>query len=186
MARSAIVVLLWLAAASSTVVETVRAQATGADSFIGTWRANHARSTFSPGPAPAEIQLAVRQFSALDGGWYQYVGAGVNAQGGPNFGVVRYRMDGQQYPVHQPNTLWRLLTAGQPTNMATNAGTNVMRSYRRIDARSVEYTTYTDGVATTPVVRTVAPDGMSYTETTRGTNAQGQAVNNVLVFDKVR
>jgi len=184
MVRGAMLVVLFLEVVSFSLSRGVAGQ--GPDPFAGTWRANPARSTWSPGPAPAEIQLAVRQFSALEDGWYLYIGAGVDAQGGPNFQVVRYRMDGQRYPVHNQVSITRMVTASQPTNMAAGAGTTIMRSYRRIDARTVEYTSYTDGVASLPTVRSLAPDGMSYTDTTRGTNPQGQAVNNVVVFDKVR
>ena len=58
--------------------------------------------------------------------------------------------------------------------------------YRVIDSSTVESTTYTDGVAGNPVVRQVAPDGMSYIQTVTGTDAQGVAVNNVTVWDRVR
>jgi hypothetical protein len=118
------------------------------------------------------------QFTALEDGWTRFLLTSTNAQGEPTILVATFKVDGQIRPYHDQNTLGRLLTTGQESNLT--------RSYRRIDDRTVEFTNYTDGVAALPVIRALAPDGRTYTQTTRGTNAQGVAVNNVLVFEKVR
>lgn len=70
--------------------------------------------------------------------------------------------------------------------MTTGNPTAATRSYRRIDESSIEFTSYTNGVAGIPTVRTVSKDGKTYTETINCKHALGQAVNNSVVFDRVR
>jgi hypothetical protein len=41
-------------------------------------------------------------------------------------------------------------------------------------------------VAGLAIVRTVSKDGKTYTETSKGTDAQGRDVHNVVAFDRVR
>jgi len=89
-----------------------------------------------------------------------------------------FKLDGQRHPVHNFLTIGALMTSGRPSNLT--------RSYRVIDQRTVESITYTDGVAGIPVVRTLSADGSTIIQTTRGTNAQGVAVNDVLVYDRIR
>jgi hypothetical protein len=144
----------------------------------GTWTLNVAKSTYSPGPPPPATLSDVRRFATIEGGWNLFELSGTNPEGDPTFQIVAFKIDGKQYPVHTPATLTTLLT--------TSKATNVMRSYRRIDDYSVEFTTYTDGKPGIPVVRRVSKDGKTYTQTTKGTDAKGQAINNVLVFDRVR
>ena len=162
MTRGPIGMLLGVAMASCVLAGAVGAQSSGSD----------------PGPIPSPIGLPVRHFSILEGGWLRYVGTGVTAQGEPTLQILTFKVDGQRYPVHDQNTLGRFMATGQQTNLT--------RSYRRIDANTVEFTSFTDGVAGIPQVRSVAPDGRSYTDTARGTNAQGVAVSNVTVWDRVR
>lgn len=162
----------------STVLVGGQPQKPAADPFNGTWTRNLAKSTFSPGPPPAATSTDIRRFSTLDGGWSLFEQSGVNAQGDPVFQSVAYRIDGKPYPVMNAATLATFLTTGKPTTAT--------RSYRRIDAFSVEFTSYASGVPGIPTVRTVSKDGKSYTETTKGKNPKGQDVNNVVVFDRVR
>ena len=70
--------------------------------------------------------------------------------------------------------------------MATGQQTNLTRSYRRISPRATEFTSFNNGVAGIPSVRTVSQNGQTYVNVTRGTTPQGVAVNNVTVFDRVR
>jgi hypothetical protein len=155
-----------------------QSQTPGADPFNGTWSRNLAKSTFSPGPPPPATSTDIRRFSTLEGGWSLFEQSGVNAQGDPIFQSVAYKIDGKPYPVMTQPAISGFLTTGKPSTTT--------RSYRRIDASSVEFTSYNNGVAGIPTVRTVAKDGKSYTETTKGTGPKGQAVNNVVVFDRVR
>jgi hypothetical protein len=161
-------------------VSLLGAQAPAADPIDGIWKQNLAKSTYSPGPPPpaAAVQSQVRKFSTLDGGWKLFELSGVSPQGDPVYQAVAFKIDGKPYPVYSNATLIALMTSGKPTTQT--------RSYRRIDANSTEFTTYNNGVAGTPTIRTVAKDGKSYTETIKGKNPQGQEVNNLIVWERVR
>jgi hypothetical protein len=154
-----------------------QAPAPGVDPIIGTWKLNVAKSTYSPGPRPPETVIDVRRWSALDNGAEAFVQSSVDGQGNPGFQIVVFKTDGKRYPVHTAGTLVSFL--------ATRKQTNIMRTYRRLDPYTVEFITYTDGVAGLPSVRSVSKDGQTYIQTTKGTDPRGQAVHNVLVFDRV-
>jgi hypothetical protein len=153
-------------------------QAPATDPIDGTWKLSLPRSTYSPGPPPKGAENQLRRFSTLEGGWNLFEFTGTTPEGAPVFQIVAFKIDGKPYPVYSGPSLTTFLTAGKPTN--------VTRSYRRIDTLTTEFTTYTSGVAGIPTVRTVSKDGKTYTETTKGKNNQGQAVNNTLVFERVR
>jgi hypothetical protein len=150
----------------------------GGDPFAGVWVLNVERSVYSPGPRPPADLVNLRQYATLEGGWIRFTQSSTNAQGAPTFQIGVFKMDGQRHPVHDIVTLGAFMTAGRPSNLT--------RSYRVIDPRTVESITYTDGVAGTPLVRALSADGNTFIETNRGTNAQGVAINNVLVWDRVR
>lgn len=168
------------AALALVVAGTASAQgsASGGDPIIGVWKLNVERSVWSPGPRPPSNLINMRQYAPLDGGWTRFTQTSTNPQGNPTFQIGVYKIDGQRHPVQDVLTLGRTMTTGEPSGLS--------RSYRAIDARTVESTTYTDGVAGIPLVRTVSPDGMTFIETNRGTNPQGQEIHNVLVWDRVR
>jgi hypothetical protein len=177
MSRNAMVLLLAATASWASVAQTASAQAAN-DPIIGVWALNVERSVYSPGPRPPSDLVSLRHYVEMDGGWIRFTNTSVNAQGEPTFGMGVFKVDGQRHPAHNIQTLALMMTKGQESN--------ITRWYRRIDARTVEFITYTDGVASLPSVRAVSADGMTFTETTRGTNAQGVAVNNVIVWDRVR
>lgn len=155
-----------------------RAQDPSADPINGTWKLNTAKSTYSPGPGPPATVAPIHRFSSSEDGWNIFELSSVNPQGDPTFQFLAFKVDGKQYPVYTNATLAAFAKTGKQTN--------VMRSYRRIDASTTEFTTYTDGVAGIPAIRSVSKDGKTYTETTKGKNAKGQDVHNVRIFDKVR
>ncbi len=156
----------------------VRAQAPAADPIDGTWRINPGRSTFSPGPPPAQLGTQVRRFSTLTDGWRLFELTTITPQGDPVFQSVAYKMDGRQYPVYSNTSLVPFMTTGKPTA--------ITRTWRRIDDHTTEFTTYTNGAAGLAIRRTVAKDGKSYSETSRGKDATGRDIHNVVVFDRVR
>jgi hypothetical protein len=90
---------------------------------------------------------------------------GVDAEGKPTATQYTANFDGKDSPL-----------TGAP-----NADTV---SLKRIDARTTERTDKKGGKVTVTLTRVVAQDGKTMTVTVRGTNPQGQAVNNVLVFEK--
>jgi hypothetical protein len=165
-------------AVTCSVLLRAQAPAPGIDPIIGTWKLNVAKSTYSPGPPPPETVIDVRRWTALDDGAEAFVQSSVDAQGNPGFQIVVFKTDGKRYPVHTAGTLVSFL--------ATRKQTNIMRSYRRIDPYTVEFITYTDGTPGLPSIRSVSKDGKIYTQTTKGTDPRGQAVHNVLVFERAR
>ncbi len=178
MARGPIGVLLGVAVASCVLVGAAGAQTASDDPIIGVWKLNVERSVYSPGPRPPADLVTVFQFAPLEDGFIRFTLASTNAQGEPTYQISVFKVDGQQRRVHNSNTLGAFLATGQQTNL--------MRSYRRVDSRATEFTTFNNGVAANPQVRTVSPDGQTYVNVNRGTNAQGVAVNVVLVYDRVR
>ena len=57
-------------------------------------------------------------------------------------------------------------------------------SLRRIDARTTERTDKKAGKVVQTLRRVIAKDGKSFTVTVKGTNAKGEPINSLLVFDK--
>ncbi len=164
--------------ASCVLVGAAGAQTASDDPIIGVWKLNVERSVFSPGPRPPEDLVQIFQYAPLEDGFIRFTLSSTNAQGSPVFQISVFKVDGQQRPVHNQNTLGAFMATGQQTNLT--------RSYRRISSRATEFTSFNNGVAGIPTVRTVSPDGQTYVQRGPGTNAQGVAVNNVLVYDRVR
>jgi len=89
----------------------------------------------------------------------------VNADGTRTTTLYTANFDGKDYP----------LTGSQIADTV---------SLKRIDARTTERTDKKGDKVAQTLRRVVSQDGKTMTVTTKGTNAQGQAVNNVIVFDK--
>ena len=129
------------------------------DPRIGTWKLDVAKSKYSPGPAPK-------------GGTVTFAAAGQGVKAsidfvGPDGSKVQWgytaNVDGKPYPV-------------------TGNADGDMVVAKRVDANTVE-TTYTlKGKQTTVNTGVVSADGKTFTVTTKGTNAQGQKVENIQVF----
>ncbi len=175
MVRRSMGVLVAVAALCVSAAGAAEAQM---DPTLGTWIMNVERSVWTPGPrAPADA-YQLRQYVALEDGWYLFVLTGRNAAGNPTVNVGVYRLDGQQHPVHgNAGTLARLMIDGEPSNLT--------RSYRVIDENTVEFTTYADGVPGDPVIRQMLADGNTFIQVSEGTNPAGVEFRNVLVFDRV-
>ena len=88
--------------------------------------------------------------------------------------VARY--DGKNYRLYNQVTLAELMLKGtkSPTTQA----------YKVIDDYTVEITNRENGKLTTTLRRTVSRDLKTMTVVTKGTNAQGEAVDNLEIFDK--
>ncbi|SRR5712692_1294371 len=132
------------------------------DSNIGTWKLNVDKSKYSPGPAPRS--LIVRWEQSGNNG-VKYSDDQVDAKGASTHGGYTANYDGKDYP-------W----TGNP-----DADTI---SLKRIDANTVGITWKKAGKVTVTARRAVSKDGKTITITQKGSNAQGQPVNNVLVLDK--
>ncbi len=132
------------------------------DPQLGTWKLNLAKSKFSPGPAP---KSEILKWEASGNDAVKSTSEIVDAQGKTTKGGYTASYDGKDTP-------W----AGNP-----DADTV---SLKRIDPNTIEATWKKGGKVTNTSRRVVSKDGKTMTITQKGTDAKGQAVNNVIVLDK--
>jgi len=140
----------------------------GADMFSGTWKANVAKSKYSPGPPP---KSAMQKIDSVEGG-FKLVAEGDNSEGKKNHNEYTVKFDGKDYPEHP-------MLDGKPN---PNGADTI--SIKKIDDFTYEATTKKGGKVLTTTKNVVSKDGKMRTSTTTGTNAQGQNVNNVVVWEK--
>jgi hypothetical protein len=151
---------------TSILIATSIGFAQGGDPWLGTWKLNLPKSTFNPGPPPQSNTLKIE---AVAGGAQKHTFDGANAQGQPTHSERVTKFDGADVPVQST----------QPPSKTVNT-----QSFRRLDNRSFEVVGKSDGKVTTTSRVVVSAEGRSMTQTTTGTNAQGQNVNNVIVYEK--
>jgi hypothetical protein len=152
--------ILGLALAAFAAATSVSAQTEGVG--LGTWKLNAEKSKFSPGPAPKSFTV---KFEAAGNG-VKVTGEGIDADGKPFTNEYTANYDGKEVPYKGSAIIDTI-------------------SMRRIDARTTERTDKKDGKVVQTLVRVVAEDGKTFTATTRGTNAKGEAVNSVVIWDKL-
>jgi|RhiMethySRZTD1v2_1073278.scaffolds.fasta_scaffold83942_2 hypothetical protein len=136
------------------------------DPFLGTWKANVAKSAFSPGPPPTSVTVTIEP-NGTNG--IKVTVEAINAKGEKTVAHYSANYDGKEYPFVQ-------------TGAGAVSGQTV--SLKRIDSHTVERTTYVEGKQLMTEQWVVSQDGKTRTVTQTGTNAQGQAVHNVVVNDK--
>ena len=131
------------------------------DNWIGTWKLNVAKSTFSPGPAPKsrtikfEVTPAGTKFTADD----------VDARGKPGHTSWTSKLDGKDVPYEgNPNA-----DTAAPKRVDDNTYTNAWKK---------------DGKATIEAKVVVSADSKSLTITQTGKNAKGEVVNNTAVYER--
>ena len=130
------------------------------DVNMGTWKLNEAKSKLSSG-APKNHTVAY----AAAGDKVKVTVEGVDAEGKPAHNEWTGNFDGKDYPV------------------SGDASSDV-RSYKRIDDRTLEFTAKKGGKVTITGRVAVAPDGKSRTVTTAGTDAKGNKISTTAVYDK--
>lgn len=132
-----------------------------ADNWVGTWKVDLAKSTYSPGPAPKSFTV---KFEATPGG-IKFTGDGVAADGKPNHSAFLSKLDGKDVPYE-----------GNP-----DADT---AAPKKIDDNSYSNTWKKGGKVSVTAKVVVSADGKTMTITQVGTNAKGEAVDNTIVYDK--
>jgi hypothetical protein len=135
--------------------------AVAADSAVGTWKLNLAKSTFSPGPAP---KSQTRSYVESAQGMTVTVKT-TAADGKESSTTLTYKEDGKPYP-----------ESGSPDLD--------MVSITRVDAATVHSTQMKAGATVGTAVRTVSKDGKTLTFSQKGTHANGAKYENVSVYDK--
>jgi hypothetical protein len=131
------------------------------DPFVGTWVLDVTKSKYSPGPAPKSATTVVE----AAGQGYKFSVKQEFASGVQQWSFTT-NLDGKEVPV----------TGNNP-----NAD---MIAVKRVDANTLETVAKKGGKVTTTQKNVVAADGKSRTVTTAGTNAQGEKVNNVAVYER--
>ncbi len=135
-----------------------------ADNFTGTWKLNLQKSQYSPGPPPRSRTSTV----AVVGDTVNFTFDGYDSTGAAIVpGELSIKLDGKDYPI-----------ADDPTRDTV--------AMKRIDDYTIEETNKKNGKVTTITRTLYAKDGKSRTATTTGTDIQGQKVNNVAFFDRLR
>ncbi|HEY4645060.1 MAG TPA: hypothetical protein VIH25_02160 [Steroidobacteraceae bacterium] len=153
--------MITLGAAITTILPVGHTVAQSADPVNGTWELNLAKSSFDPGPAP---KSQTRTYES-DGQTVKHISNGVNAEGKPTQVAYTASYDGKDYPI-----------TGNPVADTI--------SLKRIDNDTVEATLKKDGRVVSTTTRVISKDGKEILFKTNGTNARGEAVKNILVFDK--
>jgi hypothetical protein len=154
-----------LAAAFAGIFAAVLASAVLAqapDPQVGTWKLNLAKSKYSPGPAPKSATTKIEAAGA---------GTKVIVDQSPADGAIRHweftaSYDGKDVPV-----------------IGNNPDADMI-ARTRVNASTVKSISKKGGKVMTTQTSAVSSDGKTRTVTTTGTNAAGQTVNNVAVYDK--
>jgi len=127
---------------------------------LGTWKLNEAKSKSAPG---MQKNLTVT---------YEVVGDnikatldGVDGQGKPTHSEWTGKFDGKDYPV-------------------TGDATSDMRSYKKIDDRTIEATGKKDGKVVLTAHIAISADGKTRNLTVHSTDAAGKKVTSSAVYDK--
>jgi hypothetical protein len=132
-----------------------------ADTAVGTWNLNLAKSTFSPGPAP---KSQTRTYAESAQGITLTVKT-TAADGKESTETLTYKEDGKPYP-------------------ASGVPDFDMVSITRVDAFTVHSAQTKAGAVIGTGVRTVSKDGKTLTFKQKGTRADGTKYHNVSVYDR--
>lgn len=132
------------------------------DPFVGTWTANVAKSTYSPGPGPKSAQTIIE----AAGSGYKMTVHQVPSTGAPQDWTLTTNLDGKPAKVNGTNTNADMIT------------------YKRVDARTLESIQMLKGKETQRQKIVVSADGKTRTVTSTGVDGTGKKINNVVVYEK--
>ena len=127
---------------------------------MGTWKLNEAKSKLAPG-GPKNNTVVYE----AAGDKVKVTVDGTDRDGKPTHNEWTGKFDGKEHPV-----------TGDPNADA--------RSYKTVDARTLELTVKKDGKVTTSGRIVVSADGKSRTVTVNGTDPKGKKYKSVAAYDK--
>ena len=133
-----------------------------ADTQVGSWKVNLAKSKYSPGPAP---KSATTKIEAVGAGTKTIVDQ-TAADGTARHWEFTANYDGKDNPV-----------------VGNNPDADMI-ARTRVNASTVKTVSKKGGKVMTTQTATISSDGKTRTVTTTGTNAAGQTLNNVAVYDR--
>lgn len=131
-----------------------------AEPYLGTWKANLAKSKYNPGPAPKSVVATYTK----DGEWVVLKNDTVSADGQTVSRTNRYKRDGKEYPFNGPQ--------GKGTIAVKAINDYVTDAVIKSDS----------GHAMVHAV--ISKDGKTRRQTITGTNADGKKMKNTVVFEK--
>ena len=154
---------------------TIVAQSQATDPRVGIWKLNVAKSKYSPGPAP---QTSVWRFENRADGFTVITISGTNSRGEPTFTHVVLKYDEKDYPAYGNASVTALVREG--TKLGTMA-------HKLVDPYTMIVTPKdSKGVVGIPITVAISKDGKTLTQTVKGQNPQGQAVENVAIYDRTQ
>jgi hypothetical protein len=139
------------------------ALAQAANPLIGTWKMNVAKSTANPGPVN---KSGIVKIEAAGAAGAKYTVDSVTGAGAMQHWEFTTNYDGKDSPI----------TGNSPY------GDTV--AVTRIDANTTRNVNKKAGKTTVTQTTVVSKDGKTRTVTTKGTNAMGQPVDSVTLYDK--
>ena len=147
---------------AAVLLAAAAAAAQSKDPFVGHWSINLAKSKYSPGPAPKSVMST-----------WEAAGTG-------------YKVSVKTEPASGPTQQWSYTTNldGKESPVSGNNPNADTVTVKRIDANTLELVARKGGKVTTTQRNVASPDGKTRTVTTTGTDAQGQKVNTVTVFER--
>jgi hypothetical protein len=131
-----------------------------ADTFMGTWKLNEAKSKFSPG-APKNTTVVYE----AAGDNVKVTTDGTGGDGKPSHSEWTGKFDGKVYPV-----------TGDPNTDS--------RSYEKIDDRTLAFTNKKGDKVTISGRGVVSADGKTRTVTIHGTDSNGKKFTSTAVYNK--
>ena len=140
---------------------SIELAAQASDPTAGTWKLNLAKSKYNPGPPPKSLILKIETSTR----GRKVSTDGVGADGKPTRTEYTANFDGKDYPIK-----------GAPDVD--------MVALKRIDESTIERTGKKGGRVVQTITLVVSKDGKTLTGTFKGTNAQGQAYNNVVLWER--
>jgi hypothetical protein len=152
--------LVFLAALFAASPQTTSAQS-AQTAYIGTWKVNLAKSTYSPGPAPKSQTSTVE----AEGQGIRITNETINAQGNPAKIVLVEAHDGKFHPV----TGNPAYDAESETDISNSASVIIRTKAGRV---------------VQALIAVISPDRKTWTVTNAGVNADGRQYNNVVVREK--
>ena len=136
------------------------AASVAANPNMGTWKLNEAKSKLPPGGTKNHTVVYT-----AEGDKIKVIVDGTTADGKPSHSEWIGKFDGKDYPV-----------TGDPTSD--------MRSYKKVDDRTTEFSVKKGGKVTATGRIEVSKDGKTRSVTLNGTDAKGNKVTSTGVYDK--
>ena len=138
--------------------------ALGADNTIGTWKANIAKSKYTPAPIPLKSYTMVRE--AVPGG-------------------VKVTITGERTDGTQINATYTAKFDGSATPVGGSGALYDTMAIKQVDANTITYEAKNSKTKYHGTGRiTVSSDGKTMTSDVKGTNPEGQPMTLTLVYEK--